>query len=62
MRYADCEIGMIVTDTRTGIGYKVIGERLHASDNGAWVEELEVSSDGVKEVWVTHWSHLEPRE
>jgi hypothetical protein len=66
MKHAECTNGMIVRDTRDGAVYKVIGQRgvapdgtATATDRGAWVEQTEEGPDGVKEVWVIHWSHLE---
>lgn len=60
MLHAECEVGMIVRDTRNGKTFKVLGHRLHATDSGAWIEETETNVDGVKDMWITHWSHLEP--
>ncbi|MDX3260776.1 hypothetical protein PV336_16265 [Streptomyces sp. MI02-2A] len=70
MKRADCTVGMIVTDTRNGAIYKVLGEWgvsiidgravATATDCGARVETVEINADGVKDEWVIHWSHLEP--
>jgi hypothetical protein len=66
MKWQECRIGMIVRDTRNGVRYKVTGSRgvtadgvATATDCGAWVEEIEESADGVRELWVIHWSYLE---
>lgn len=61
MKREECSKGMLVVDQRTGEGYRVIGERVHATDSGAWVEEIQqnpANPEGVREAWVVHWSHL----
>lgn len=61
MKRAECKIGMTVRDTRNGTVYKVIGERVHATDCGAWVEAAQADADGfVDGPGLIHWSHLEP--
>ncbi|WP_405824558.1 hypothetical protein OG705_30045 [Streptomyces sp. NBC_00838] len=66
MKWNECESGMTVRDTRTGGVFKVVGRRgvtddgiATATDCGAWVEQIEPNSDGIKDRWVVHWSHLE---
>ncbi|MCM2392668.1 hypothetical protein [Streptomyces albipurpureus] len=46
--------------------FKVVGRRgvtddgiATATDRGAWVEQIESDSDGIKERWIVHWSDLE---
>ena len=59
MKRAECKKGMMVRDSRDGALYRVIGERVHASDAGAWVEAGVPESDGFRDgPWVIHWSHL----
>lgn len=60
MKRADCPVGTRVRDTRSGRAYEVTGERIHATDCGAWVRDLHEGADGVRDGGVIHWSFLEP--
>lgn len=70
MKWNECESGMTVRDTRTVEMFKVVGRRgvtddgiatatATATDCGVWVEQIEPDPDGIKELRVVHWSHLE---
>ncbi|AWY07315.1 hypothetical protein SEA_ARACELI_76 [Streptomyces phage Araceli] len=60
MKRAECKTGMLVRDTRSRRAYRVDGERVYATDCGAWVRDLHENSDGVRDGGVIHWSFLEP--
>lgn len=67
MKWDACHERMAVRDIRDGRTYTVVGNRgvtsdgtVTATDCGAWVEATEENGDGVREVWVIHWSHLDP--
>lgn len=60
MKRAECPVGTRVRDTRSGRAYTVTGERIHATDAGAWVRDIHENADGVRDAGVVHWSYLEP--